>query len=91
MTVSINYDLLCNDSYVDFDRNIFISELLDSLPINQRKVIILKYIYEFSDTDIAKQLGVSRQAINSTKNRALKNLRNIAYADGGEVVGRKNN
>lgn len=91
MTVSINYDLLCNDSYVDFDRNIFISELLDGLPINQRKVIILKYIYEFSDTDIAKQLGVSRQAINSTKNRALKNLRNIAYADGGEVVGRKNN
>jgi RNA polymerase sigma factor (sigma-70 family) len=91
IVIGINYDLLCDNSHVDFDNNIFISSLLDSLPEKQRKIIILKYIYGFSNIEIAKLLKVSRQAINNVKNRALKNLKSIASVEGGEIVGRKDN
>lgn len=91
IVVGINYDLVCDNSYVNFDNNIFISNLLKNLPEKQRKVIILKYIYGFSNIEIGKLLKVSRQAINNTKNRALKNLKSIVNADKGKVVGRKNN
>ena len=52
-------------------------ELLKELSLRQRAVIVYKYIYKYTDTEISEMLGVSRQAINRLKNRALKQLRKL--------------
>lgn len=89
--VEINYDLLKDASNLDLNSNIFISELVQKLPLRQRQVIIKKFILEFSDIEIAEQLQISRQAVNSIKRRALNRLKKILINDGGEYTGRKNN
>lgn len=47
----------------------------------------MKYIYELSEIDIAKILGISRQAVNRLKNRALNNLRKFFLEEGGHSIG----
>lgn len=41
----------------------------------QKKIIILKYVYGYSDDEIAKDLQISRQAVNRTKNRGLDTIK----------------
>lgn len=41
----------------------------------QKKVITLRYIYDYSDIEIAKSLNISRQAVNQIKNRAFQKLK----------------
>lgn len=41
----------------------------------QRKIILLKYIYGYSDQEIANRLKISRQAVNRAKNRGVKIIR----------------
>ncbi len=89
--IEANYDLLEDKSIPNICNSLFISLLLDSLIPLQREVIVYKFVYGFSDKEIAKQLKVSRQAINRIKNRALNNLRIILTKDGGEQFGRKDN
>ncbi|NYB75149.1 sigma-70 family RNA polymerase sigma factor [Sedimentibacter hydroxybenzoicus DSM 7310] len=43
----------------------------------QKKIIILKYIYGFSDQEIAISLGISRQAVNRAKNRGISIIKEI--------------
>ncbi|TCO70417.1 RNA polymerase sigma factor (sigma-70 family) [Marinisporobacter balticus] len=89
--IEMNYDILSDENTPDIESTVFISMLLNALIPLQRQVILRKFIYGFSDAEIAKQLGVSRQAINRIKNRALDNLKKILIKDGGEIVGRKDN
>ena len=46
-----------------------------TLTKNQRKTVIYKYIYFYTDSEIAHSLNISRQAVNRTKNRALQRLK----------------
>ena len=48
---------------------------IKNLSKNQQKTIIYKYIYCYSDAEIADELEITRQAVNRTKNRALNSLR----------------
>lgn len=57
------------------DERIFVKNLLETLPTNQKKILIYKFIRDYSDVQIASKLEISRQAVNKTKNRALKNLK----------------
>ena len=41
----------------------------------QQKVIIYKYLKGYSDIEISQILNISRQAVNSAKNRAFKTIR----------------
>ena len=50
-------------------------ETLSVLTPRQRDVILYKYIYRYSDTEIAEILDISRQALNQIKNRSVKILR----------------
>lgn len=50
-------------------------EMLSSLTKMQREVILDKYLYGYSDVEIAKQLHITRQAVNRTKNRAIQTLK----------------
>ncbi|WP_432662192.1 sigma-70 family RNA polymerase sigma factor [Wukongibacter baidiensis] len=85
----INYDILFGET-PDFNSNIFISYLLDSLPPMQRTIIIKKFLYQYTDREISELLGISRQAVNRTKNRGLKNLRKELTKGSVEAFGRRN-
>ena len=61
----------------DIKFNIILELNLECLTELQKKVIIYRYYYEYSDNEIAKVLGVSRQAVNRLRNRAIEKLRNI--------------
>jgi RNA polymerase sigma factor (sigma-70 family) len=76
-TVELELDTLVDDASIDVDDNIFIANLLISLPLLQRVVLKKKFIQGFSDKEISQLLGVSRQAVNRAKNRGLMNLRKI--------------
>ncbi len=43
----------------------------------QRKIIVYRYIYGYSIQEISDKLNVSRQAVNRTKNRAIKIIRSV--------------
>ncbi len=76
--------------YLD-DENTFINDIpyyddeLNDLEYNylqyltnlQKKIILLKYIYGFSDQEIAKSMGISRQAVNRAKNRGISIIKAI--------------
>ena len=49
--------------------------LLDSLPPNQRLVVVLRYFDEMSEEEIAEQLGWPIGTVKSTSSRALERLR----------------
>jgi RNA polymerase sigma factor (sigma-70 family) len=66
--------LVINDS--NTDDSLTISEALKQLTAQQKKVIILKYFYGYSDVEISNSLEITRQSVNKIKLRALEKLRN---------------
>ena len=52
-------------------------ETLSILTPRQREVILYKYIYKYSDIEIAETLHISRQAVNQIKNRSTEILREV--------------
>ena len=60
-----------NEIEAQFETN----EMLKFLSLKQRRVIICKYFYNYSDAEISELMGISRQAVNNLKNRALETLR----------------
>ncbi|MCC5467581.1 sigma-70 family RNA polymerase sigma factor [Pelosinus baikalensis] len=60
------------------DNRIYVLDLLDKLPNYQKRIINNIYIQNVSETDLAKELNISRQSVNRAKNRALNNLKKIA-------------
>lgn len=71
----LNTDILGENSYSYIDEKLFISEIIDKLCDVQKHIIKSIYINTLSESMLAKQMNISRQAINRTKNRALKNLK----------------
>lgn len=59
----------------EFDKKISIFSALKILPEQQRKVLVYRYVYLYSDVEIAEILNITRQAVNRLKNRGLLNLR----------------
>ena len=59
------------------DTKIDLKNALFRLTKKERETIILLYYYGFSVEEIGTLHGVSRQAVNQTKNRALERLRNL--------------
>lgn len=59
----------------DIESNIEIDDLLNCLTDKEKMIIKSEFINCKSDVEIGRILGVSRQAINKIKNRALKKLK----------------
>lgn len=61
----------------DMDEKLFVENLfnLDILTSNQKEILKQSYLYENSDTEIAKKLHISRQAVNKTRRNGLAILR----------------
>jgi RNA polymerase sigma factor (sigma-70 family) len=53
-------------------------QLIRALPVKQRIVIALRYVYDMADPDIAVLLGCSRATVRSLAARALTALRAVA-------------
>ncbi|MBR6533461.1 MAG: sigma-70 family RNA polymerase sigma factor [Clostridia bacterium] len=58
-----------------YDEKIALEQMLELLTEKQRRVLIYRYKYGFSDCEIAEKLNIKRQAVNRLKNRAFVVLR----------------
>ena len=65
----------------DFENNFCLIDGAGHLNSAQRRIILYHYVYGYSITEIANRLGISRQAVNKTKNQALDILRREIYCD----------
>ncbi|URZ17343.1 sigma-70 family RNA polymerase sigma factor [Clostridium felsineum] len=70
------------------NNRIILKELLNKISAYQRYIIISIYFLDLSEDQIAKNLKVSRQAINRTKLRALKSLKEMLLNDGVDFIGK---
>lgn len=55
--------------------SIMIKDMLRLLSEKQRLIVTYKYIYGYSDIEIAEIMNISRQAVNRLKNRSISILR----------------
>jgi len=62
--------------------NIFVEELLSALTEKQRAVIEYKVLQGYTETETAVKLGISQQAVNRLKSRALKKIKRILEEQG---------
>ena len=60
-----------HDDIYDF----IIEDLLKKLPKLQKEILSGIFLLNLKEVELAKYLNISRQAVNSTKRRALKNLK----------------
>lgn len=71
----IEFNELVNES-IGIEEDVCFRNYINSrLKGVQKKVIIYKYLKGYSDVEISEILKISRQAVNSAKNRAFKTLR----------------
>lgn len=81
--LEINLDVLktanLDDSYEELISTMNFFNIIDSVPLTekQRAILVKSFLNELSDLEISKQLKISRQAINKTKNHALRLLKSI--------------
>ncbi|MBE6804969.1 MAG: sigma-70 family RNA polymerase sigma factor [Ruminococcaceae bacterium] len=61
----------------DIESELFIRQCLQQVNDTQRKILILRYLCDFSDSQIAEKLHISRQAVNKARNKGLETLKNF--------------
>src|SRR5215471_1459104 len=71
-------DDLDHASWPDIERRTMLFQLVDQLPVDQRSVIIKRFVEEKSIRDIAQEFGRSEGAIKQLQFRALETLRDRA-------------
>ncbi|AMA74344.1 MULTISPECIES: sigma-70 family RNA polymerase sigma factor [Aneurinibacillus] len=55
--------------------------LVDNLPYKYKQVIVLRYLYEYSQEEIARILDIPVGTVKSRLHFALEKLRNISYTN----------
>ncbi|MFI6424878.1 SigE family RNA polymerase sigma factor [Promicromonospora sp. NPDC050880] len=55
---------------------------LMALSVKQRRVVVLRYLLDRSESDTAAELGISAGTVKSTASRALARLRALVATDG---------
>ncbi|GAA0853987.1 sigma-70 family RNA polymerase sigma factor [Paenibacillus glucanolyticus] len=80
------------DQYMEESQVSSFESIISSLPLHkailkltetEKKVLLDAYVFNKSDTEIAKNKGVSQQAISKTRTKALNKLK--SYLTNGEV------
>lgn len=62
---------------------------LAGLTSRQRRVVVLRYVLDLSEADVAADLGISTGTVKSTASRALARLRTVLEPSGGPEGGRQ--
>lgn len=65
----------CEAQATQFETNDYISSLLKKLPPTRQKVLQLKYLYGYSNKEIASQLSVSIKTVEDHVTKGLSQLR----------------
>lgn len=73
--IELDTDIISAANNISIEDKILIKNLLNQLTKLQKTVIVKKFIYDYSEFEIANELHISRQAVNKAKNRGLKRLR----------------
>ena len=60
-----------------------LKEIIESLPKNRSEIIVLHYYYDLNDSQIGKQLNISRRLANYRKNRGLNDIYKILIEEHG--------
>lgn len=71
----LDLDPASEGSLDDVESRARLFKLVDSLPADQRRVIILRFAEQVSIAEVARQLGKSEGAIKQLQFRGLQNLR----------------
>ncbi|WP_164967564.1 sigma-70 family RNA polymerase sigma factor [Clostridium tetani] len=71
----MNEEILYSEPEGNLEDKILLNMSLDRLPKLQQKILKEYFYNDKSCLDLARELNVSRQSINQTKNRALNNLK----------------
>lgn len=76
-----NFDQLVDEknpsTYNQVEKNLLVADLLKhikALPLNDQRLLILKYKYDMAYKDIGKLLNISPEAARKRKERLVKNL-----------------
>ena len=59
----------------DFVEKFALKDMIDSLDERDKKIILMRYFYDKTQSEIAKRLGVSQVQISRLENKILENLR----------------
>ena len=62
-------------SWDSIDERVNLSDAFSYLTFSQRKVMVYRYLYDYSDAKIATILKISRQAVNRLHRRAIESLK----------------
>lgn len=76
LNIISNYEAIQDLNLID--TSIFINNLINKLSSYHKYIITKIFMYNISESDLAKELNISRQSVNRAKNRALDKLRKIA-------------
>ena len=72
LTVIDRFDSQENDEFVD---KFALKDMIDKLEERDRKIILMRYFYDKTQSEIAKRLGVSQVQVSRLENKILENLR----------------
>lgn len=64
-----------DDSESAVDR-VMLRELLTTLPPRERQIIVMRYFLEKTQTEIARQMGISQVQVSRMESKIMKKLRN---------------
>lgn len=68
-------DDLDQSHWPDIERRVILFKLIDDLPVDQRSVLLKRFMEEKTVREIAEELGKSEGAVKQLQFRALENLR----------------
>jgi len=72
--------VLLSKSEEKIETSFILGEMMDKLSDKQRFIITSIFFYGYTESELAKKMKVSRQAINKTKKKALKTLKKYLCA-----------
>ena len=70
-----------SNSQEDITNNIFLKDLLETLSEKDRKIIILRYFRDKTQSEIATMLGVSQVQVSRIENKILEKLKRKSCMD----------
>lgn len=84
---SINIiDEICSEADIkNMSSNTKLNEAIQNITSKQRTILFMRYIQDKEEKQIAKELNLSKQAVNKVKLAGLKNIRDYL---GGDIYGR---
>lgn len=63
------------DYQSDLDMNIMLKDAIDTLSLSEREIILKRYMEDLTQSEIARELGMSQVQVSRSENKILKKLK----------------